>query len=288
MTEPKSAPASRSSTFTPSMGLLTSVLARPLDPGYEAAARRKAERGDQRRTVPGAVFLAVLAVALGALTVTAATTLRAPQPAVVQARAVLEGEVTQRSLEVSESQELLAGLDAEIQRLQNSALEATDPELLAQLAIDEARSGAVALEGPGVRVTLADAADADEGDLDRRVHDSDLRIVINGLWAAGAEAVSVNGIRVTSLTAVRSAGQAVLVDLVPLAGPYSIEAIGDPERLPTRFAGTPARDHLALLRGVYGIASSVESASSLLAPAASSPTLDRAQPAPQDEEAEEA
>src|SRR5690606_34123637 len=45
MTEPKSAPASRSSTFTPSMGLLTSVLARPLDPGYEAAARRKAERG---------------------------------------------------------------------------------------------------------------------------------------------------------------------------------------------------------------------------------------------------
>jgi len=286
MTQPEPAPARKVSAFTPSMSLLTSVLARPLDPGYEAAARRKAEGGGRRRTVPGAVLLAVLAVALGAMTVTATATLRAPQPAVVRARTVLEEEVTQRSLEVSESQEQLAALDTEIQRLQNAALEFTDPELLAQLAVDESRSGAVALEGPGVRVTLADAADADEGDLDRRVHDSDLRIVVNGLWAAGAEAVSVNGIRVTAHTAVRSAGQAVLVDLVPLAGPYVVEAIGDPERLPTRFAGTPARDHLALLRGVYGIASTVESAPSLLAPAAAAPSLDKARPVPPDDEEE--
>jgi len=273
--------------FAASMGLLTSVLTRPLDPGYEAAARRRSAEGRPRRTAGGVILLAVLAVALGALTVTAASTLRAPQPAVVQARAVLEEEVTRRSLEVSESEQQLTALDTEIQRLQNTALEATDPELLAQLTVDEAASGAVALQGPGVRVTLADAPNADEGDIDRRVHDSDLRIVVNGLWAAGAETVSVNGIRVTGLTAIRSAGQAVLVDLVPLAGPYVVEAIGDPDRLPTRFAGTAARDHLALLRGVYDISSTVEVASSLIAPASAAPTLDRAAPLPVPDDEEE-
>ncbi len=290
--EPQAAPRTRATRETAgysnvSMSLLTSVLARPLDPGYEAAARRRTAAGRPRRTAGGVVVLVVLAVALGALTVTAATTLRAPQPAVVQARAVLEEEVMQRSREVSESEEQLAALDTEIQRLQHAALEASDPELLAQLAIDEGASGSVALQGPGVRVTLADAPNAEEGDFDRRVHDSDLRVVVNGLWAAGAETVSVNGIRVTALTAIRSAGQAVLVDLVPLAGPYVVEAIGDPDRLPTRFAGTAARDHLALLRGVYDISSTVEVVPSLLAPAAAAPTLDRAAPLPPSDDEEE-
>jgi len=261
-----------------SMSLLTSLLTRPLDPGYEAAARRRETEGAPRRTVGGSALLAVLAVALGVLTVTAAVTLRAPQPAVVQARAVLEEEVRQRSLEVSAAETQLAALDTEIQSLQRAALEASDPQILARLAVDEAVSGATALEGPGVRVTLADAADAGESDVDRRVHDSDLRVVVNGLWAAGAEAVSVNGLRVTGLTAIRSAGQAVLVDLVPLASPYVVEAIGDPDRLETRFAGTPARDHLALLRAAYDITGSVDSVASLLVPAAAAPTLDRAAP----------
>ncbi|NLF05120.1 MAG: DUF881 domain-containing protein [Actinomycetales bacterium] len=278
MTESAPGGEQGSGGFAASMSLLTSLLSRPLDPGYEAAARRREAEGAPRRTVGGVALLVLLAVGLGAVTVTAAVTLRAPQPAVVQARAVLEEEVRQRSLEVSAAETQLAALDSEIQSLQRAALEASDPELLARLAVDEAVSGAAALEGPGVRVTLADAADAGEGDLDRRVHDSDLRVVVNGLWAAGAEAVTVNGLRVTGLTAIRSAGQAVLVDLVPLSGPYVVEAIGDPDRLATRFAGTAARDHLALLRAAYDIPSSVDSVASLLAPAAAAPTLDRAVP----------
>ena len=276
MTQPDGVPPQTGRYSTASMSLLTSMLARPLDPGYEAAALRRAETGPAKRSPIAVVVLVVLAIALGGLTVTAASTLRAPQPAVVQARAVLEGEVTARSGEVAQAQELLAVLDTEIQGLQNAALEASDPELLAQLARDEAASGVVALTGPGVRVTLADASGAEDTDADRRVHDSDLRLVINGLWSAGAEAISVNGIRVTTLTAVRSAGQAVLVDLVPLSGPYVVEAIGDPDRLPTRFAGTAARDHLALLRGVYGISWSVEPAANLTVPATTALTLDRA------------
>jgi uncharacterized protein YlxW (UPF0749 family) len=269
----------RGSSLSASMSLLTSLLSRPLDPGYEAAARKKALEGPRRRSVPSSIVLVLFAAALGALTVTAAITLRAPQPAVVQARTVLENEVRERSAEVATAEERVAELDAEIQDLQRTALEASDPELLEQLALDELVAGAVELEGPGVRVTLADAANAAESDIDRRVHDSDLRVVVNGLWAAGAEAITVNGHRVTALTAIRSAGQAVLVDLVPLTGPYVVEAIGDPERMPTRFAGTPAGDHLALLRAAYDIPSTVEPVARLVAPAGSAPTLVRAAPA---------
>ena len=273
------APQDRASgTFAGSMSLLTTLLARPLAPGYEAAARRKAVEGTRRRSLPSVLVLVLFAAGLGALTVTAAVTLRAPQPSVVQARAVLENEVRDRSAEVEAAEERVAALDAEIQDLQRTALEVSDPELLEQLALDERVAGAVALEGPGVRVTISDAANAAESDLDRRVHDSDLRVVVNGLWAAGAEAVTVNGHRITALTAIRSAGQAVLVDLVPLTGPYTVEAIGDPDRLPIRFAGTPAGDHLALLRAAYDIPSTVESVARLAAPAGSAPTLVRAVP----------
>lgn len=274
MTTPESQPPRTGRYSTASMSLLTSVLARPLDPGYEAAARRRAAGDPVRRSPASVAVLVLIAVLLGAMTVRAAATLRAPQPAVVQARAVLEEEIGLRSAEVAAAQEQLADLDNQIHSLQSSALESSDPELLARLAQDELVAGAVALTGPGVRVTMADAAG--EADAERRVHDSDLRIVVNGLWAAGAEAVSVNGIRISSQTAVRSAGQAVLVNLVPLAGPYVIEAIGDPDRLPTRFAGTAARDHLALLRGVYDISWSLESSASITVPAAATSTLDRA------------
>lgn len=276
MTTPEDQPRQTGRYSALSMSLLTSVLARPLDPGYEAAARRRAAEGPARRSPAAIALLVVLAVFLGALTVRAAVTLRAPQPAVVQARAVLEAEIGERRQEVDEAEARIGELDTQIQELQTVALESSDPELLAQLARDERAAGAVALVGPGVRITLADAAGAGDGDLDRRVHDSDLRTVVNGLWAAGAEAVSVNGVRITTLTAVRSAGQAVLVDLLPLSGPYAVEAIGDPNRLPTRFAGTAARDHLVLLRGVYDISWTIESVPKITVPAAATPTLGRA------------
>lgn len=270
---PQRVPGQPGRYFATSMSLLTGILARPLDPGYEAAARRRADEGAARRSPGSVALLVLLAVGLGVVIVTATQTLRAPQPAVVQARQVLETEVTERSREVAAAQEELVELDTQIQKLQRTALESSDPELLARLATDESVNGAKPLTGPGVRVTLADAAGVEESDSERRVHDSDLRTVVNGLWASGAEAVSVNGIRVTALTAIRSAGQAVLVDLVPLGGPYVVEAIGDPDRLPTRFAGTAAQDHLTLLRAVYDITSAVEPVASLTLPAASSPTL---------------
>ena len=99
---------------------------------------------------------------------------------------------------------------------------------------DELAAGTGAVGGPGLRVTVEDApvtrADPEAADPDLRVQDVDLQVVVNGLWAAGAEAVAVNGQRLTALTAIRTAGSAILVDLAPLSSPYVVEAVGRPHR----------------------------------------------------------
>jgi uncharacterized protein YlxW (UPF0749 family) len=89
--------------------------------------------------------------------------------------------------------------------------------------------------------------------------DSDLQAATNALWSLGATAIAINGIRMTSTTAIRSAGEAILVDYRPLAIPYVITAAG-PADLATRFAESPDGAALRSLRQQYGIEWSLDSA----------------------------
>ena len=107
------------------------------------------------------------------------------------------------------------------------------------------RSGRVPLKGPGFTLTLDDApgsgADeesetaADEAS-QGRVIAKDLQFVTNALWESGAEAISINGKRLTSTSSIRFAGSAIIVDYRPLTRPYVITALGDPQRFPAAFA----------------------------------------------------
>ena len=99
--------------------------------------------------------------------------------------------------------------------------------------------GNVAVAGPGVLIVVDDspAASSDARD---RVLDLDLQVLANGLWQAGAEAVAINGHRLSGLTAIRSAGDAITVDYRSLSRPYRIEAIGNPRTLQARFVESPA------------------------------------------------
>jgi uncharacterized protein YlxW (UPF0749 family) len=105
------------------------------------------------------------------------------------------------------------------------------------------------------------------------VLDRDLQTVVNGLWAAGAEAISVNGQRLTALSAIRSAGEAILVDFRPLTPPYVVSAVGDADALRAGFASGSAGPYLHALEDNYGITSSIDSVSSLSLPASSGLTL---------------
>ena len=63
------------------------------------------------------------------------------------------------------------------------------------------------------------------------IHDRDIRDVVNELRAAGAEAVTVNGQRITVSSSIRCAGPIVLINQDEMATPFIIQAIGDPDKL---------------------------------------------------------
>ena len=93
-------------------------------------------------------------------------------------------------------------------------------------------TGFVAVSGPGVRVTVDDQP---QGDPDGRVRATDLRLLVNGLWQAGAEAIAINGRRLTALSAIVNSDIAIQVNKGPLSPPYVVQAIGGPN-----LAGRPA------------------------------------------------
>ncbi|QAY71899.1 DUF881 domain-containing protein [Xylanimonas protaetiae] len=267
------------------MTLLTEVMERPLDPGYaEATARRKAAEADgtlRPRSTATWVGVTVLAVALGVATAVASHQLRVPQASVTEARSVLERQITERSDQVAAAASRADELSREIDDLQRSALATQEPGLLDAIQRDSLHNGTLAVTGPGLVVSLTDAGGGlvDEPDEQSLVRDQDLQIVVNALWAAGAEAVSVDDQRLTAKTAIRNAGAAVLVNLVPLAGPtYVVRAVGDVDAMQTAVARSTLPAYLQLLGNTYGIRSSVVAQTTLDLPGAGAQPLQHAQP----------
>jgi uncharacterized protein YlxW (UPF0749 family) len=91
--------------------------------------------------------------------------------------------------------------------------------------------GLKAMRGPGVTVVLQDAKSQPQGSNPVVVTYQDLVSVVNELWAAGAEAVAVNGQRVTATTGFGQVGGTAVVNLQRLTGPFTILALGEPATL---------------------------------------------------------
>jgi uncharacterized protein YlxW (UPF0749 family) len=110
------------------------------------------------------------------------------------------------------------------------------------------------------------------------VRDGDLQLVVNALWAAGAEAVSINGQRLGPATAIRFAGEAVLVDFRPVTNPYEVSAIGDPDTLSAKFLASPEVGALAVISESFGLRFEFAREDELNLPPASIPEIRYAQP----------
>lgn len=268
-----------------SMTLLTEVMERPLDPGYAAVHARR-EAGDPAPRPAARAAAAVAAVAAGVALVAAVLPLRTPPGAAPGA--LLAEQVAERTAAADAEAARVEELRAEVDALRASALEGVggDPaELVTRLGI---AAGEVPVTGPAVVVELDNAPGLDDavGGQPRdgtgtvaegRVYDVDLQVVVNGLWAAGAEAVAVDGVRLTALGSIRNAGEAILVDLQPLVPPYRVVAIGPVPELETRFAASDAGGYLSGLRQNFGVRASVTSAEEEQVPGASSLRLRYAQ-----------
>lgn len=123
--------------------------------------------------------------------------------------------------------------------------------------------------GSGIIVELADSEASPQtlGELtDLRIQDVDLRLVVNALWRAGAEAVAVNEHRVGPTTAIRAAGDRILVNFAPVASPYRIEAIGNPEGLESGLGESDISRQFDVWSQVYGLGFAVRSAEELEVP----------------------
>ncbi|GAA1985948.1 DUF881 domain-containing protein [Isoptericola halotolerans] len=272
------------------MTLLVEVMEKPLDPGYAEAARRRAA-GEPSSRGAGPLLLLLVAVLLGLMTVTAAQELRTPSEG-PSARELLEQEITDRQAAGDALREQTVALNGEIEQLQSAALSESDQGLLDQLRLDGVVTGSTAVSGPGLEITLSDDTGDPGPDVapsDLRVQAVDLQTVVNALWASGAEAVSVGGQRLTSLSAIRHAGEAILVDLVPLPGPtYVVQAIGDPEAMQAAYARTGAPAYTQLLASEWGIESTMSTVEAIDLPSVGGQGLRYAEPvAPAPDETQE-
>ena len=103
--------------------------------------------------------------------------------------------------------------------------------------------------------------------------DRDLRAVVNALWAQGAEAVGINGVRLGPTVAVRQAGGAVLVDNQPVTSPYEVSAVGPADALSTGFVVSEAYLRMQSLAQIYGVDLAVDTRKDITLPRARIPDL---------------
>lgn len=126
-------------------------------------------------------------------------------------------------------------LRAENDKLQHAMGDRNSAAQLLNEGLQQAKAfaGLTELQGPGVKVILSDShrhVGGMQGN-DQIIHDTDVLKVTNELFAAGAEAIDVNGHRVVTTSSFRCVGPVIHVDGVPVASPIVIHAIGDPATL---------------------------------------------------------
>lgn len=131
-------------------------------------------------------------------------------------------------------------------------------------------AGTAPARGRGLVVTLSDSPLAGQDpntSADFRIQDIDIQLVVNELWQAGAEAVAVNGQRLVGTTAIRTAGEAILVNFKVLASPYRIEAIGDPASMRRAFEASEVATRFTKWTDLYRLGFTVKANDVLRLPA---------------------
>ncbi|MFG2052279.1 DUF881 domain-containing protein [Micromonospora sp. NPDC048935] len=263
---------------------LTELFRNPLDPGYAdaaAARRRSASTEPVRgwRAWPARSVSVVVVVLLGFLFAVAYRQTVADEPGRSQARSGLVAQIKEREGQTDRLSTRADQLREEVGRQRDAALSGSTAARLRDL---EASTGLGRVRGDGVVVRLADGpgkADAvtGAGAGPSRVLYSDLQGVANALWSAGAEAIAINGQRLTSTSTIRTAGDAILVDFRPVMGPYEVSAIG-PGSMRRKFENSRNADLMREVAQKTGLSFGVREADGLTLPAAPEPQLRYAKP----------
>ncbi|MFJ9323762.1 DUF881 domain-containing protein [Streptomyces globisporus] len=270
-----------------SMSLLNNVMDHSLDDGYaEASARRKADgSAGLPRTLRSKLGLAAGLVVAALVVTLGAAEARISAPVVAKEREELIDRIDAETEAADTLESNVDKLRADVSERQRKALEqhgGDQGQLVALLA------GATPVEGPGVKLVVDDAKNTDQGGGGPRessgfadtgrVRDRDMQRVVNGLWESGAEAIAINGQRLTALSAIRAAGDAILVDNRPLVPPYTVLAVGDGKKLATAFQDSADGQYLQALKESFDIRTSISDQAKVQLPAAPSLIVRTAEP----------
>jgi uncharacterized protein YlxW (UPF0749 family) len=233
-------------------GVLESFLAQVVVDDYAGVAPRHDEPPQWTRHWSSLAVLILIGVVVASAVISTRTSDEARQQtrnALSERVAALSATIDERQAAVDEQSTAVDGLRAEVL----AAGAATGPDV--ETAALASQAGTTALSGPGLTVTIDDALDAEAGSLNR-VLDRDIQDIVNVLWSMGAAGVAVNEQRLTGVTAIRGAGEAILVNYQPLTRPYTVTAVG------TTTSGEEDSALQSLLSGLstdYGLVSQVGS-----------------------------
>jgi uncharacterized protein YlxW (UPF0749 family) len=254
--------------------VLVDMVTNPRDPGYQAAADRRGGKPSNRWYDRPITALGALAIGFVLVLAYVHTHRHAPEAAQVHDSLVTRVRAAehQDSVLASTAQKLNAQLNTQ----RNSALSSSG--LSSQLNRSQLEAGQLAVTGPGLKVVLSEPHAPAASNVPGRagsvpitatniLSDRDVRSVVNELWAVGAEAITVNNIRLTPTSAIRFAGEAVLVDFQPITSPYAIRAIGNADELATAFASSDVASRYQTLSSAEHIGFSFSEAGKLSLPA---------------------
>lgn len=254
--------------------LLERLTRESLDDDYRSVSERRAalaaaglvaEDGPVVRSRRAVTVVVVVAV-FGVLVATAFVQTSQSAAANDAGRQALIRQVEDGREQLADQQEDAANLrdgNAELtQSLQD--LGETAQTVLGRSRRQQAATGFLAVTGEGVRVTVADAAETD--DPNQVVKQEDLELLVNALWQSGAEAISINGQRLTTISPIYSSGPAILVHGVGVASPYTVLAIGDSRSLQARFYETSSGLQFDAIAREFGFSFRIDNAGRLEIP----------------------
>lgn len=270
------------------MPLLALVTKQSLDSDYQHVAARRAAldstagsdaaEGPAPRRRGLTVITALVVAMLG--TLVAVSAVQTSEQADVRAlgKAGLVDRIQLEKQSVADLQNRAGALRDENATAEGTLRELREREsrLTTRVSRLAARNGYLAVRGPGLRVVVNDTPG---GGPNSQVRDEDLVLLVDGLWAAGAEAISINGQRLTVLTSIQNSGSAIHVNVRPLNPPYVVEAIGNPDTLEGRLLASANGSLFYGVARTLGFAFELEDVERLELPAARVRSLRSAVPA---------
>lgn len=193
------------------------------------------------------IIVPLVLLAAGFLFATTATTAQGTQLR-EDRRVALSDAIRQRKKDVAGVERQDAALRRQVDRdtRRQGRSDARVAEQQRRIRHRRPAAGLTAVHGPGLTVVLDDAPRQPDRELppgatpdDVVVHQQDVQAVVNAMWAGGAEAMSIMGVRVVSTSAVRCVGNTLLLSGQVFSPPFRIVAIGDAARMRAALGRSP-------------------------------------------------